>query len=131
MDLSSDRLHNDKSLSQDNSVLSKHLLAILMLNMNTSIVSPYSNFTVIHNYDSCVLLAADQIYIIFKVIFHIFSASGTAISWCRNVFISYSRILIITNHVFLTNKNNCEAFPCVCAQCAVSCGQQNCYTEPE
>jgi len=63
MDLSSDRLNADNSRSQDNSILSKHLLAILMLNMKTSIIYPYYNFTLIQSYDACVLLKADQLYV--------------------------------------------------------------------
>ena len=54
------------SRSQDNSILSTHLLAILMLNMKTSITYPYSKFTVIHTYGACVLLTADQLYVYLK-----------------------------------------------------------------
>ena len=129
MDLSSGRLHNDKSRSQDNSILSKHLLAILMLNMKISIISPYSNFTVIHTYGSCALLEADQLHVYLKKK-RIFSASGTSISWCRNVFMPYARILISTS-VFFTNKNNYKAFPRGCSQCAVNCGHVYCCTESE
>ena len=37
-----------------------------MLNMKTSIISPYYNFTVTYTYGFCVLLDADQLYVYLK-----------------------------------------------------------------